>query len=169
LDKKILYRKAYRILQDSTPLKFDCGMLCNSRCCQGGDEAGMCLYPGEECMLDKSSDFLSIRKEKLLDMDVLFAVCGGKCDRRSRPLACRIFPYVPYLDPGGRLTIIEDPRAKYLCPLLMEPFELKIDKIFRRKVKNVFQLLAEDNDIKCFLTVLSSVLDEYGKFTSRGF
>ncbi len=165
MDKRLLYRKAYRILQDSTPLKFDCGMLCSSKCCQGGDEAGMCLYPGEECMLDGNTGFLSIRKESLHDMDVLFAICGGKCDRRFRPLACRIFPYAPYLDSSGRLIIIEDPRAKYLCPLLMESFELEMDKMFRRKVTNVFRLLVEDDDIRDFMTVLSSVLDDYRRLT----
>jgi hypothetical protein len=59
---KLLYKKAYRLLEHSTPLKFDCGQLCGSRCCSGGNEAGMCLYPGEETMLEKHGGFLTTRK-----------------------------------------------------------------------------------------------------------
>ncbi len=164
MNKKILYGKAYRMLENSTPLKFDCGLLCSSKCCSGDKDAGMCLFPGEELMFDGNGDFLTTRKEKLLDTEVLFAVCKGTCNRRLRPLACRIFPYIPYLDKKGRITIIEDPRARYLCPLLMELPEFKIDLIFRRNISNVFHLLMKDNDIKSYLCLLSGVLDEYKRF-----
>lgn len=162
--KKNLYRRAYRLLENSTPLKFDCGLLCNSKCCTGDSNAGMCLFPGEESMFDGYGDFLTIRKEKVVNNEVLFATCDGTCNRKLRPLSCRIFPYAPYLKENGRLTIIEDPRAKYLCPLLMKSFEIKIDKAFRRKVFNAFQLLIQDNDIKDYICSLSGVLDEYKRF-----
>ena len=38
MNKKILYKKAYRILENSTPLKFDCGTLCDKKCCSGDDK-----------------------------------------------------------------------------------------------------------------------------------
>lgn len=159
--KKILYKKAYRLLKNSTPLKFDCGLICNRRCCSGDNEAGMCLYPGEESILAGHDEFLNIRKDKMRDTDVLFAVCSNKCNRNYRPLACRIFPYAPYIDRDGRLTVIEDPRAKYLCPLLMEPFGLKIDRRFRRNVIKAFRILIMDDEIKSFISLISAVLDDY--------
>lgn len=162
--KKILYRKVYRILKNTTPLKYDCGLLCNSKCCAGDQNSGMCLFPGEELMFDKMESFLNIRKDKLSNTDVLFAVCNGTCNRKYRPLSCRIFPLVPYLGQDGRLTIIEDPRAKYLCPLLIEAFEFKVDKLFTRSILNVFRLLIQDNDIKNHICLLSGVLDEYKRF-----
>ena len=164
MHKEALYRRAYRMLEHPTPLKFDCGLLCNSKCCSGDSDAGMCLFPGEESMLDGHGDFLTMRKEKLADTEVLFAVCEGNCDRKFRPLSCRIFPYVPYLEENGRLTVIEDPRAKYICPLLTKAFEFKIDKMFRRKIFNAFHLLIKDNDIKNHILLLSGVLDEYKRF-----
>ncbi|MDP4094064.1 MAG: hypothetical protein Q8920_11965 [Bacillota bacterium] len=164
MNKKLLYKRAYTMLENATPLKFDCGLLCNSKCCSGNSDAGMILFPGEEAMSDKSSDFLRLTEENISDTGVLFAVCKGTCSRRHRPLSCRIFPYVPYLDGSGRLTIIEDPRAKYLCPLLLESFEFKIDKMFERKVFKAFRLLIHDNDIKSHISLMTGVLDEYKRF-----
>lgn len=164
MNKKVLYRKAYRMLEDSTPLKFDCGLLCSSKCCSGDNDEGMYLFPGEELMFDRHGGFLTIREEKLLQTDVLFAVCDGTCDRKLRPLACRIFPYIPYQDKNGRLTVIEDPRARYICPLLMGFPEVKIDLMFKRNISKVFHLLMKDNDIKSYLCLLSGVLEEYKRF-----
>lgn len=166
MNKKSLFRRAYRLLENTTPLKFDCGLLCNSKCCNGDSDAGMGLFPGEETILDAQADFLAVRKEKMVDRDVLFATCNGSCNRELRPLSCRIFPYVPYLKENGRLTIIEDPRARYLCPLFMESFEFKIDKKFKRRIFSAFNILIQDRDIKDHIHLLSGVLDEYKKFLS---
>ena len=165
--KKILYKKVYRLLKDSTPLKFDCGLICSRKCCSGDNEAGMCLYPGEESLLEGHDGFLHIQKVKMRDTDVLFAVCSGKCNRNFRPLACRVFPCAPYIDESGSLTVIEDPRAKYLCPLLMESFGLKIDRRFKRNVTKVFRILIMDEEIKSFIGLLSAVLDDYRKLTEN--
>jgi len=162
--KKVLYKKAYRMLENLTPLKYDCGLLCQSKCCSGDSNAGMCLFPGEEIMFEKNNDFLTIRKEKLAGTDVLFAVCNGTCKRKFRPLSCRIYPYVPHLDKSGMLTIIEDPRAKYQCPLLIKSLEFKFDKMFQRNLYRTFQFLIQDSDIRDFLHVFSGVLDEYRRF-----
>jgi hypothetical protein len=162
--KKILYKKAYRLLADSTPLKFDCGLLCNRKCCSGDSNTGMCLFPGEEEMFDRQNGFLKMHREKLSDGDVLFGVCDGTCKRKYRPLSCRIYPYVPYMDDNGKLTIIEDPRARYLCPLLIGSTELKINKIFKRNIRDAFFLLIQDSDIKRHICLLSGIIDEYGRF-----
>ncbi|NLK87311.1 MAG: hypothetical protein GX279_07465 [Clostridiaceae bacterium] len=162
---RILYKKAYRLLKDSTPLKFDCGLICSSKCCSGDSDMGMYIYPGEEVMFEGHEDFLFIRQDKLRDTDVLFAVCNGKCNRRYRPLACRIFPFTPYIDEKGRLTVIEDPRAKYICPLLSGSIDLGIDTAFKRNVLNAFRALIRDDEIRRFICLLSSALDEYRKLT----
>ena len=110
-------------------------------------------------------EFLYIRQDKLRGTDVLFAVCDGKCDRKYRPLSCRIFPFAPYIDETGRLTVIEDPRAKYVCPLLLESMDLKIDKSFKRNVLNAFRFLIRDDEIGRFIRLFSCALDDYKAWT----
>lgn len=163
--KKILYKKAYRVLEGSTPLRYDCGMLCSQKCCSGDNDAGMHLYPDEESLLGRKHDFLEVRKDFFNDTEIFFAVCNGHCSRRYRPLACRIYPLVPYVDEKGRLSIIEDPRARYVCPLVAGIEEIRIERIFVRKVTEVFRLLARDSEINDYISTLSKVLDEYSKFT----
>ena len=163
MDKKLLYRKAYKILDNSTPLKIDCGLLCNKKCCSGDSESGMQLYPGEEIMLNNK--FLNIRDEIFHDMKIKFAVCKGKCDRRYRPLACRVYPLTPYITQDGRLCIMEDPRAKYICPLLLYKKSKDIDKLFKRNVYKVFLLLSQDKDIHKYLLHLSDSIRGYAAFT----
>lgn len=48
------------LLNDITPLKFDCGVLCNKACCKGDKNTGMYLYPGEELMYMSSLGPLNI-------------------------------------------------------------------------------------------------------------
>jgi hypothetical protein len=163
--KKVLYKKAYRMLESSTPLKFDCGILCNKRCCLGDNNAGMHLYPGEEAVLQESQIFLKIRKENFNNIEIFFAVCNGKCDRRFRPLSCRIYPFISHINHVGQISIIDDPRAKYTCPLLLDMNELQIDKRYVRKVTKVFQLLAQDAEIRTYINTLSGVLNDYSRFT----
>lgn len=163
--KKILYKKAYRMLESSTPLKFDCGTLCNKKCCSGDKNTGMHFYPGEEIIFKGNQDFLNIRKEIFDNREIFFAVCQGKCDRSFRPLSYRIYPLIPYIDQNDRIHIIEDPRAKYTCPLLFNFDEIEMDRSFIRKIKKVFQLLAQDTEIKAYIVSLSGVLNEYSRFT----
>jgi len=164
MNKKILYKKAYRMLNTSTPLNYDCGLLCKNKCCKGDSNKGMILFPGEEIMHVNNS-FLVIEEKDFSNFKVLFATCNGNCDRNLRPLSCRIFPLVPYINKDGLLRIINDPRARYLCPLLMGIDEIKISAFFKRNVRRVFQLLSWDCDIKEYLINLSVILEEYMRFT----
>ena len=45
--QKRIYQKAFHLLQNATPLRTDCGVLCGKACCKGDDMAGMLLFPGE--------------------------------------------------------------------------------------------------------------------------
>jgi len=164
MHKTILYKKAYRMLDNITPLKFDCGMLCESRCCEGDDDTGMHLYPGEE-IIQNNNKLLKIREEFFEGGKILFATCNGKCDRRSRPLACRIFPLAPYISQDGRLHIVEDPRAKHICPLLFYSDSAKMDRRFKSSIYKVFRFLIEDREIKDYVCRLSNTLREYASFT----
>jgi hypothetical protein len=164
MDKKKLYLQVYRLLELVTPLKKDCGTLCNKACCQGIDhESGMYLFPGEEELLD-SSDFLTIKPVTSIEESKLLAICNGTCDRYKRPLACRVFPLTPYITPKDLLTIKMDPRANHLCPLArcLERSELNPD--FIKKVRQGMQLLLSDPEIKEFVFTLSRWLDELHDF-----
>lgn len=164
MNYKTLYRKSYRILENETPLKLDCGLLCDSKCCHGGNDNGMHLYPGEESIHESQSEFLKLREESFGNKTITFATCKGECNRTYRPLACRIYPYAPYIASDGKLYIVNDPRAYFQCPLFHSD-DLKISANFKRKIREVFHLLIKDPDIKEYITDLSSVLDEYSAFT----
>jgi len=168
LNKRLLYKKAYAILNNVSPLKFDCGVLCNGACCKGEKNTGMYLYPGEEIMYESNPGLLKISKINFSDeyaKDILHAVCNGKCERSFRPLACRIFPLVPYISADGSLTIREDLRAFNLCPLIGQSKNQSFNMLFQRKVVNAFRLLINDEDIKLFIKYISSEINLYEKIT----
>ena len=84
-DYKKMYDKIFRTMKDFTPLKVDCGQLCQGACCKGDENTGMRLFPREESCLTV----------KELPSGDRLAVCDGSCERSKRPLACRIFPFFP--------------------------------------------------------------------------
>ena len=88
-----LYRKIDRIMGTLTPLRADCGALCDRACCKGDDCTGMRLFPGEQTRL----------RVRETDDGGRLAVCDGSCERAERPLACKIFPFFPTVDERGRV------------------------------------------------------------------
>lgn len=170
MQAKKLYKEAYRLLENVTPLNVDCGQLCSGACCiSEDDEAGMYLYPGEECMYQKGntpwlriepSAFLYGEKDKVTNI----AICDGTCDRGLRPLSCRIFPLIPYLKEEGEAKIIIDPRAKAMCPLAKTFTLAEFEPEFLRRVKLIFGVLLKNKDVRDFVIEQSYVLDEVGKF-----
>lgn len=164
MNKKLLYKKAYRILDNSTPMKSDCGELCGKACCKGDQDTGMYLFPGEEEMLSQAGDFISIKPTSLLNSNgspIMLAVCQSWCKRQLRPLGCRIFPLSPYISDRGILEVIVDPRAKALCPLAVHEDIIQLDPYFKRNVRRVFRMLIQDDEIKEFVLNLSGILDAY--------
>jgi len=160
-----IYKKAYDILENFTPLRLDCGILCGKACCQDPEDegAGMYLFPGEEIVYSPQPDWLTIKKVYWTansHRKVYLATCNGVCDRSIRPLACRIFPLTPYIGPTDILQIKVDIRAKPICPLAQQGRKsLNVD--FIQKVRAAIQILIKDPDIKDFIRELSSVLDDY--------
>lgn len=143
-----LYKKAKRIIGDKTPLKKDCGMLCDGACCKGDENTGMLLFPFEKTSLTVTE------KE-----GVRLAVCGGKCKREHRPLSCMIFPFFPYITPEGRIKVVPDIRGYNICPLVREFSYVRFDRAFLRRVKDVGRLLATDEECRDFLYATSREID----------
>lgn len=143
-----LYKRAKKIIGGKTPLKKDCGLICGNACCKGDENTGMLLFPHEKTNLKV------IEKE-----NVRLAVCEGKCKREERPLSCMIFPFFPYLNETGRVQVIPDIRGYEVCPLVRKHRDIKFDRAFLRRVKEVGRLLKEDDDCKAFLLDISREID----------
>lgn len=143
-----LYKKAKRIIGNKTPLRRDCGMLCGNACCKGDSETGMLLFPSEGTVLDINAK-----------NGVRLCVCDGSCDRRERPLSCMLFPFFPYINENGRVTVIPDIRGYNICPLVRNYGEVKFDRAFLLRVKKVGRLLSEDEKCRAFLYDTSREID----------
>ncbi len=79
-------------------------------------------------------------------------ICPGRCDRKDRPLACRIFPMLPMLR-DGEIRVETDLRARAVCPLARRG-RGTMDPAFLRAVKEAGVLLAEEPEQKAFLNRL---------------
>ena len=158
MDYKEFYKKAYAIMGESTPLKTDCGVLCGSACCKGDENTGMLLFPGEPC---------SALAKKPAAAGTL-CVCGGKCERETRPLSCRIFPFFPKITQNGRVKAVFDARALRLCPLLTHCDEIRFDSEFIKKIKKLGYLLSRDEASKAFLQEQNEEIEQYAKLLGFG-
>ncbi len=139
-----LIQKAYEIIGNKTPLKSDCGRLCNAICCKGDDETGMLLFPGEEelCLCD---EFKIIQTDYSLPL----LICDGTCNRDRRPLACRIFP-LAIVNKNGIMRVITDPRCRSICPLYRISLNNRLDPAFTRAVKDAGKVLFQSENIRQF-------------------
>ncbi len=145
-----LYKKAKAIMGDATPLKKDCGLLCDKACCKGDSETGMLLFPYEKTSL-------SVTEKD----GVRLCVCDGRCNRGDRPLSCMIFPFFPYVTSDGRIRVIPDIRGGEICPIVRNFTDTKLDRRFLRRVKKVGRLLKEDEECRTFLEGISREFDVY--------
>lgn len=146
-----LYEKIFKILGNLTPLRADCGLLCERACCKGDKDIGMTLFPHEKTTLSvtKTEDGRKL------------AVCEGRCDRNCRPLACRIFPFFPTISNNGKIFVELDYRAEMLCPLVSHSEEIAFDKRFFVALKRVGKILAKDNECREFLFKSTEEIDIY--------
>ena len=84
---------ARELLENLTPLKTDCGRLCRGACCQGDEATGMLLFPSEEALYEGCAFARVVPTDfSLGGTPAQLLVCDGRCDRKNRPLACRLFP-----------------------------------------------------------------------------
>ena len=150
--------RAYALLEDITPLTTDCGAVCGGRCCrESADSEGMLLFPGEEALL-ADTDF-TIRPAD----GGLLLTCGGSCDRRKRPLACRMFPLFPVLTEEGRVKAVYDPRGYRMCPLVRECAHVPLDRAFVRAVRRAGRVLTTDPACAAFLRLQSEEIAELNR------
>lgn len=153
--------KALDELEAVTPLKpFNCGRLCS-----GDENDGMGLFPGEEELLKDCADFEIKKSEGNFGEPVL--VCRGECDRRKRPLACRIFPLFPLAlenENGTVIVPVPDPRAG-ICPLLFT--HDKIDRRFYRAVRRAGEYLLRDKNTRRYLLDLSAELGDIAELAEK--
>ena len=158
------YKYLYSIFENVTPLKGDCGTLCGGACCSESDAgSGMYLYPMEHKIYTPRPDWVKIYKTDFEYGDnhpVYMLSCPDRCDREIRPLACRIFPLVPYVKRGEKLQIIIDPRSRGLCPL----YESGVDGEFIAAVARAAKILYAEPECREYLYAQSQLIDDYIKF-----
>ena len=156
-----LFYRACALLGERTPIHADCGDLCGGACCKGGPQEGMLLFPGEEDFYQK---LFALRPEAA--EGVAFSgsgkrrlfLCGGRCQRAFRPLACRLFPLFPALYEDGRVRVLLDPRAVRVCP--MARTAARLDRTFIRAVRRIGRLLASDPGCRAYLLEQTQELEE---------
>lgn len=124
---------------------FDCGTLCAPKnggvpvCCHASSIVPV-LYKAELALLRRRSDLW--RKHVPVGVDAalrdraracdVFAVCKGHthCERDNRSLACRTFPFEPYLDHDDRFAgLVFAFEFSHLCPLITSDHEIRPDFI----------------------------------------
>lgn len=146
--------RARALLETLTPLKTDCGKLCQGACCQGDEETGMLLFPGEEAFYEGCA-FARIIPAGFAfgGGDVQLFVCNGTCERGNRPLACRLFPLFLKFKEDGTTKLRMDVRAKTVCPLTDYGIRA-LDPEFKQAARRAYDLLLEDEACAAYLREL---------------
>lgn len=153
--------KIYELLEDATPCRFDCGVLCGAACCKGGDRDGMILFPGERDFFAGKPGF-TIRRNYAYGYEYL--VCGGTCERDDRPLSCRIYPYFFYVAENSSVVAAPDVRAPGHCPLARR--DAALSRLFLRRMRMCAKAIREDPDLYAFVRGLSDAFTDLGPLGS---
>lgn len=138
-------------LETLTPLKTDCGRLCSGACCQGDEATGMLLFPGEEALYVGCA-FADIVPAgfSLGGRQALLLVCKGFCERKNRPLACRLFPLFLTFKKNGEPKVRMDRRAASVCPLTDYGL-MGLDGAFVEAAQSAYALLLKDEECAAYL------------------
>ena len=138
------------LLETVTPLKSDCGRACGGACCQPDEDGqgGMLLFPGEEALYEILLEGFSIREDDAVLPGLKLLTCDGVCERKNRPLSCRLFPMLPTRT-GAKM----DRRAWAVCPL-MESGKRGLNPAFVEAVKEAGKLLYGCPDHAAFLDAI---------------
>ena len=95
----------------------------------------MRLFPGEEEI------YAGMPGWKLLAAEGrTIAVCPGSCERKERPLACRMFPLLPEPAEDGSVRARTDLRARAVCPLSRQGLS-GMDPAFTEAVRRAGEIL----------------------------
>ncbi len=157
------YIRLYKMLENVTPLSKDCGILCDKACCkeEADERTGMLLFPFEEYMLNNAS-FGQVEEYGVSYGEKQFKIffCNEPCDRKLRPLACRIFPLTPYLKDGG-LDLIMNPMAKKMCPLARSLKTEQLEEDFVLNVKKVMNNILKLKEGREYIETLTKMTDDF--------
>ena len=148
-------RECRALFDDLTPLHGDCGRLCGGACCESvpGEETGMLLFPGEEGW------YAALPGYRIVDSSLgPVLVCSGRCDRKDRPLSCRLFPLLPVLRESGVKAAV-DRRARAVCPLAGQGLRA-LDPAFVQAVRECGRRLSSDPEQRAFLARLTAQQDD---------
>ncbi len=150
-------KKARDLLERSTPLgHYDCGKLCGGKCCKGDQNTGMWLFPSEENFYKNHPDFT------LKDTDgnngYPMVVCNGTCNRKDRPLACRIYPFYPKIEEDGKVKVIKDLRGYNSCPVISK--DMKPDLKFMRNLRKAARYLIRDKETLDYIITVNNEIEE---------
>lgn len=163
-------KKIYSMLDEVSPLDFDCGMLCDDACCVNDEDYDLALYlmPGEELIYEDSDDFNlyyipsdTFEFPHSWDDDVFMVECVNPphCNRCIRPIQCRTFPLIPHLSGDDTFHLILDSSEfPYSCPIVDENMELNAD--FIKVTFNVWKILIEDPIVYDLIKYDSSLRDD---------
>lgn len=145
---------ARELLENLTPLKTDCGRLCQGACCRGDEATGMLLFPGEEALYEGCAFARVVPTDfSLGGTPAQLLVCDGRCDRKNRPLACRLFPLFLKFREDQPPVLRMDARARAVCPLT--DYGMKaLDPAFRQAACRAYDLLLEDEVCAKYLKAL---------------
>lgn len=160
MKKENVIKSCYSVLRRTTPLNFDCGKLCDGKCCKGDEKTGMLLFPGEETLIDPNINVIETESGDKL------AVCDGTCHRNNRPLSCRIYPLFPVVvnkEGKSKVKVSFDYRAD--CPLCEK--EYSFDKRFIKGVRRVGKYLLLNEETKAFYLELSDACNEYYELVKK--
>lgn len=152
---KKTYQAIYQLTEKDSPLKEDCGALCQGACCQHYDNYGIYLLPGEECMYeDPASHDFTFHKQDARSPgfppswtgEVFFLTCQSPCERSVRPLQCRTYPACPDIRPDGVFQLIlETLDTRYTCPLIKNSAYLeKLDSVWLENLYQAWSILLND-------------------------
>ena len=150
MKKENVLKSCYSVLRRATPLNFDCGKICNGKCCKGDEKTGMLLFPGEEKLIDPDINVIETENGEKL------AVCNGTCDRNRRPLSCRIYPLFPIATEEGEVKVIFDLRSD--CPL--KSGEYKYSRGFVKAVRRVGKYLLLNEETAEYYKILVEEQEE---------
>ena len=142
---------ARELLKTLTPLKTDCGRLCQGACCQGDAGTGMLLFPGEDALYE-NCDFARITDADfaLGGKTAKLFVCEGRCPRDERPLACRLFPLFLAFLKSGKTKVRMDTRAAHVCPL-HDYGVVGLDEAFVAAARRAYDMLLENPECESYL------------------
>lgn len=160
MDRKRL-EAARKLLENVTPMAFDCGRTCQAACCQSDEDGqgGVFLFPGEEALI--GGDWARIEQaDELFGAPALMLTCAGTCDRSKRPLGCMIFPLTPVVDEAGHVDVRFDCRARPLCPILRDGLR-GLRRDFVKAVRQALNEIAADPEGLAFLKEWQALEEQY--------